>query len=91
MAFSTSQLSPSSHPPGAPAGTMLDPGLPEIAAHHTGLSAEAFMAFEAARLQAARGLPRSIQLAAGLYRDDLVLRAARAIEMAQPFPMPDLG
>ena len=37
------------------------------------------------------GLPRSVQLAAALYRDDLVLRAARAIEMAQPFPVPDLG
>ena len=37
------------------------------------------------------GLPRSIQLAGALYRDDMVLRAARAIEVAQPFPMPDLG
>ena len=37
------------------------------------------------------GLPRSVQLAAALYRDDLVLRAARAIEVAQPFAMPDLG
>lgn len=133
---------------------MLDPGLLEVAAANTGLSAEAFMEFEAARIQAAHamarftqkhdlvlspvvanpppladaptvnpvealwthwapwtaaanltrqpaisvpmgfaanGLPRSIQLAAGLYRDDLVLRGARAIEMAQPFPMPDLG
>ena len=133
---------------------MLDPGLLEVAAANTGLSAEAFMDFEAARIQAAHamarftrrydlvlspvvanpppladaptvnpvdalwtswapwtaaanltrqpaisvpmgfaanGLPRSVQLAAGLYRDDLVLRAARAIEMAQPFPMPDLG
>jgi aspartyl-tRNA(Asn)/glutamyl-tRNA(Gln) amidotransferase subunit A len=26
------------------------------------------------------GLPRSVQIAAALYRDDLVLRAARAIE-----------
>jgi len=37
------------------------------------------------------GLPRAVQLAAALYRDDLVLRAARAIEVVQPFPMPDLG
>ncbi len=133
---------------------MLDPGLLEVAAANTGLSAEALMEFEAARIQAAHamarftrrydlvlspvvanpppladaptvnpvealwtswapwtaaanltrqpaisvpmgfaanGLPRSVQLAAGLYRDDLVLRGARAIEMAQPFPMPDLG
>ncbi len=33
----------------------------------------------------ADGLPRSVQLAAALYRDDLVLRAARALELAQPF------
>ena len=32
------------------------------------------------------GLPLSVQFAAALYRDDLVLRAARAIELAQPFP-----
>jgi len=133
---------------------MLDPGLLEVAAANTGLSAEDFMEFEAARIQAAHamarftrkydlilspvvanpppmadaptvnpvqalwthwapwtaaanltrqpaisvpmgfaanGLPRAVQLAAGLYRDDLVLRGARAIEMAQPFPMPDLG
>ncbi|MCC6716354.1 MAG: amidase [Acetobacteraceae bacterium] len=133
---------------------MLDPGLLEVAAANTGLSAEELMEFEAARLQAAHamarftrkydlvlspvvpnpppladaatvnpvealwsqwapwtasanltrqpaiavpmgfsanGLPRAVQLAAGLYRDDLVLRGARAIEMAQPFPMPDLG
>lgn len=38
----------------------------------------------------ATGLPRSVQLAAGLYRDDLVLRAARALEHAQPFPIADL-
>jgi aspartyl-tRNA(Asn)/glutamyl-tRNA(Gln) amidotransferase subunit A len=36
------------------------------------------------------GLPRSVQLAAALYRDDLVLRAARAIEVAQPFAVADL-
>ncbi|MCW3475957.1 amidase [Limobrevibacterium gyesilva] len=36
------------------------------------------------------GLPRSVQIAAALYRDDLVLRAARTLEVAQPFAMPDL-
>jgi len=133
---------------------MLDPGLLEVAAANQGLSAEAYMEFEAMRIQAAHamarfhqkydlilspvvpnpppladspttnpvdalwthwapwtaaanltrqpaitvpmgfaanGLPRSVQLAAALYRDDLVLRGARAIEMVQPFPMPDLG
>jgi aspartyl-tRNA(Asn)/glutamyl-tRNA(Gln) amidotransferase subunit A len=39
---------------------------------------------------AANGLPRAVQLAAALYRDDLVLRAARTLEVAQPFAMPDL-
>lgn len=34
----------------------------------------------------ANGLPRSAQLAAAQYRDDLVFRAARAIELSQPFP-----
>jgi aspartyl-tRNA(Asn)/glutamyl-tRNA(Gln) amidotransferase subunit A len=33
-----------------------------------------------------RGLPRSVQLAAALYRDDLVLRAARVVEQAEPLP-----
>lgn len=33
---------------------------------------------------AGNGLPRSVQLGAALYRDDLVLRAARAIERIQP-------
>jgi aspartyl-tRNA(Asn)/glutamyl-tRNA(Gln) amidotransferase subunit A len=37
------------------------------------------------------GLPMAVQIAAALYRDDLVLRAARAIEMAQPFAVPELG
>jgi aspartyl-tRNA(Asn)/glutamyl-tRNA(Gln) amidotransferase subunit A len=37
------------------------------------------------------GLPNSVQIAAAQFRDDLVLRAARAIEMAQPFPVADLG
>jgi aspartyl-tRNA(Asn)/glutamyl-tRNA(Gln) amidotransferase subunit A len=37
------------------------------------------------------GLPNSVQIAAAQFRDDLVLRAARAIELAQPFAMPDLG
>jgi hypothetical protein len=31
-----------------------------------------------------------VQLAAPMYRDDIVLRAARTLEVAQPFPMPDL-
>ncbi len=39
----------------------------------------------------ADGLPNSVQLAAAQFRDDLVLRAARAIELAQPFPVVDLG
>jgi aspartyl-tRNA(Asn)/glutamyl-tRNA(Gln) amidotransferase subunit A len=34
--------------------------------------------------QRSNGLPNSIQLAAAQYRDDLVLRAARAIELAAP-------
>ena len=33
----------------------------------------------------ADGLPLSVQLAAAQYRDDLVLRAARALEQAAPF------
>lgn len=36
------------------------------------------------------GLPRSVQLAAALYRDDLVLRAARTLEVAQPFEVAEL-
>jgi aspartyl-tRNA(Asn)/glutamyl-tRNA(Gln) amidotransferase subunit A len=39
----------------------------------------------------ADGLPNSVQFAAAQFRDDLVLRAARAIEAAQPFAMADLG
>ena len=39
----------------------------------------------------ADGLPNSVQIAAAQYRDDLVLRAARAIELAQPFQVADLG
>ena len=38
----------------------------------------------------ANGLPRSVQLAAAQYRDDLVLRAARALEREIPIPMPEL-
>jgi aspartyl-tRNA(Asn)/glutamyl-tRNA(Gln) amidotransferase subunit A len=38
----------------------------------------------------ANGMPRSVQLAAAQYRDDLVLRAARALELAQPFAVADL-
>jgi aspartyl-tRNA(Asn)/glutamyl-tRNA(Gln) amidotransferase subunit A len=37
------------------------------------------------------GLPRSVQIAGPLYRDDLVLRAARVLEIAQPIPVPELG
>ena len=37
---------------------------------------------------AANGLPRSVQIAAALYRDDMVLRAARTLEVAQPFAEP---
>jgi aspartyl-tRNA(Asn)/glutamyl-tRNA(Gln) amidotransferase subunit A len=33
------------------------------------------------------GMPRSVQIAAARYRDDLVLRAARAIELAEAFPV----
>jgi aspartyl-tRNA(Asn)/glutamyl-tRNA(Gln) amidotransferase subunit A len=32
------------------------------------------------------GLPNAVQIAAAQYRDDLVLRAARAIELAAPYP-----
>jgi aspartyl-tRNA(Asn)/glutamyl-tRNA(Gln) amidotransferase subunit A len=39
----------------------------------------------------ATGLPRSVQIAAALYRDDLVLRAARVLERAAPVPVPDLS
>jgi aspartyl-tRNA(Asn)/glutamyl-tRNA(Gln) amidotransferase subunit A len=39
----------------------------------------------------ADGLPNSVQIAAAQFRDDLVLRAARAIEVAQPFLVADLG
>lgn len=35
----------------------------------------------------ANGLPRSVQIAAAQFRDDLVFRAARAIELQKPFPM----
>jgi aspartyl-tRNA(Asn)/glutamyl-tRNA(Gln) amidotransferase subunit A len=36
------------------------------------------------------GMPRSVQVAASLYRDDLALRGAWAIEQAGAFAMPDL-
>lgn len=39
----------------------------------------------------ANGLPRSVQVAAAMYRDDLVLRAARTLELAQPAPMAELA
>ena len=37
-----------------------------------------------------QGMPRSVQLAGPLYRDDLVLRAAWAIEQAEPFNLAPL-
>ena len=37
------------------------------------------------------GLPNSVQLAAAQYRDDLVLRAARTLELAEPIPVAQLG
>jgi len=39
----------------------------------------------------ADGMPNSVQIAAAQFRDDLVLRAARVIEIAQPFQVADLG
>jgi aspartyl-tRNA(Asn)/glutamyl-tRNA(Gln) amidotransferase subunit A len=39
---------------------------------------------------AANCLPRAVQLAGPMYRDDVVLRAARTLEVAQPFATPDL-
>ena len=39
----------------------------------------------------ADGMPRSVQLAGPLYRDDLVLRGAWAIEQAGAFPLAALG
>jgi aspartyl-tRNA(Asn)/glutamyl-tRNA(Gln) amidotransferase subunit A len=38
----------------------------------------------------ADGLPNSVQIAAAQFRDDLVFRAARAIEVAAPFTMPEI-
>ncbi len=37
------------------------------------------------------GLPNSVQIAAAQFRDDLVLRAARTIEVAQPFAVLPAG
>ena len=37
--------------------------------------------------QRANGLPNAVQLVAAQYRDDLVLRAARALELAVPIPV----
>lgn len=36
------------------------------------------------------GLPGAVQIAAAQYRDDLVLRAARVIELGEPFGVPEL-
>ncbi len=38
----------------------------------------------------ANGLPNAVQIAAAQYRDDLVLRAARVIEQAEPMPVAQL-
>lgn len=38
----------------------------------------------------ASGLPNSVQIAAAQLRDDLVLRAARVLELAEPFKAPDI-
>jgi aspartyl-tRNA(Asn)/glutamyl-tRNA(Gln) amidotransferase subunit A len=37
------------------------------------------------------GMPNSVQIAAAQHRDDLVLRAARAIERVLPVPVADPG
>jgi aspartyl-tRNA(Asn)/glutamyl-tRNA(Gln) amidotransferase subunit A len=34
------------------------------------------------------GMPRGVQVAAAVYRDDLALRGARALERAAGAPMP---
>jgi aspartyl-tRNA(Asn)/glutamyl-tRNA(Gln) amidotransferase subunit A len=39
----------------------------------------------------ADGLPNAVQLVAAQYREDLVLRAARVIEIAEPTPLPHMG
>ncbi|HUN43417.1 MAG TPA: amidase family protein [Acetobacteraceae bacterium] len=39
----------------------------------------------------ANGLPNAVQIAAAQYREDLVLRAARVLEVAEPFPVAPLG
>jgi aspartyl-tRNA(Asn)/glutamyl-tRNA(Gln) amidotransferase subunit A len=39
----------------------------------------------------ANRLPNAVQIAAAQFRDDLVLRAARVIEVAAPFAVADLG
>jgi aspartyl-tRNA(Asn)/glutamyl-tRNA(Gln) amidotransferase subunit A len=41
--------------------------------------------------QRANGLPNAVQIAAAQYRDDLVLRAARVVELAEPVAVADLG
>jgi aspartyl-tRNA(Asn)/glutamyl-tRNA(Gln) amidotransferase subunit A len=37
------------------------------------------------------GMPRAVQLAAALYRDDLVFRGARALERAAELPLANPG
>ncbi len=39
----------------------------------------------------ADGMPRAVQIAAALYRDDLLLRAARTLEVAQPGTVPQMA
>jgi aspartyl-tRNA(Asn)/glutamyl-tRNA(Gln) amidotransferase subunit A len=39
----------------------------------------------------ADGMPNAVQLAAAQYRDELVLRAARVLELAEPVPVAELG
>ena len=46
---------------------------------------------KAAAATAPNGLPCSVQLVAAQYRDDLVLRAARVLELAEPVAVADLG
>jgi aspartyl-tRNA(Asn)/glutamyl-tRNA(Gln) amidotransferase subunit A len=41
--------------------------------------------------QRANGLPNAVQLVAAQYRDDLVLRAARVVELVEPVPVAELG
>ena len=46
---------------------------------------------DAAGVRARTGCRAAVQLAAAQYRDDLVLRAARVLELAEPVAVADLG